>query len=147
MEEINRVIIPVDSSEASKIATEQGAFFAKLLNVDVALVSVNEAHQFMVSTILENKLMKEKKIVLEETKKTAETRGVNVTTKLMQGKPAEEIAKYANENDLIVMASHGKKGFNKFFLGSVSEEVLRRAPCSVMVIKPNTQKKTADFKV
>lgn len=39
--------------------------------------------------------------------------------------------------DLIVMASHGRSGLAHFILGSVAEEVVRRAPCPVMVIKPN----------
>jgi nucleotide-binding universal stress UspA family protein len=37
--------------------------------------------------------------------------------------------------DLIVIGSHGWKGFDRFFLGSVSEAVVRRAPCSVEVVR------------
>jgi nucleotide-binding universal stress UspA family protein len=37
------------------------------------------------------------------------------------------------------MASQGRKGFNKFLLGSVSEEVLKTAPCAVMVIKEKSK--------
>jgi nucleotide-binding universal stress UspA family protein len=48
------------------------------------------------------------------------------------------------DDDLIVMASQGRKGFNKFFLGSVSEEVLKTAPCAVMVIKEKTKKWSID---
>lgn len=147
MEGINRVVIPVDTSEASKIATEQGAFFAKLLNVDVSIITVSDSSEFMVSLLLEEKMKKEKQVVLDNVKKMAESRGVNVSTKLMLGKPAEEIVKFTKEDDLIVMASHGKEGFNKFLLGSVSEEVLRHAPCSIMIIKPNPRKKLDDFKL
>ena len=144
MEEIKRVVIPVDTSDAAKIATEQGTFFAKLLNVGVSIISVNESKQYMISTILENKLKKEKESTLEEVKQLAEKQGVNVTTKLMLGSPAKEIMKFVKNDDLIVMASHGRKGFNKFLLGSVSEEVLHRAPCPVMIIKPNTEEKSTE---
>jgi nucleotide-binding universal stress UspA family protein len=136
MKTINRVVIPVDTTDMSKVAAEQGAFFAKLLNVEVSIISVNDAGQYMLSKLLEEKI--------EEVKKITEEQGVITTTKLASGAPATEIVKYVKDDDLIVMASKGRKGFNKFFLGSVSEEVLKTAPCTVMVIKEKTKKWTVD---
>ena len=144
MKGINRVVIPVDSSDVSKIAAEQGAYFAKLLNVEVSIISVNDSRQYMLSKILEEKIEREKQSAIDEVKKITEEQGVMTTTKLAAGAPAVEIVKYVNDDDLIVMASQGKKGFNKFFLGSVSEEVLKTAPCAVMVIKEKTKKWTVD---
>lgn len=37
--------------------------------------------------------------------------------------------------DLMVMGSHGRKGFNRLLLGSVAEEVMKAAPCSVEIVK------------
>jgi nucleotide-binding universal stress UspA family protein len=144
MKGINRVVIPVDTSDVSKIAAEQGAYFAKLLNVEVSIISVNDSRQYMLSKILEEKIEREKQSAIDEVKKITEEQGVMTTTKLAAGAPAVEIVKYVNDDDLIVMASQGKKGFNKFFLGSVSEEVLKTAPCAVMVIKEKTKKWTVD---
>jgi nucleotide-binding universal stress UspA family protein len=137
MMEINRVVIPVDKSEASKIAVEQGSHIAKLLGVDVAIISIDDSQQFIASAALENKLKKEHDSSLEEFKKTVESKAVNATTEIIVGlTPAEEIVKYAKDDDLIIMASHSKKGMDKFILGSVSEEVLRRVNCHVMILKP-----------
>lgn len=144
MKSINRVVIPVDTAEVSKIAAEQGAFFAKLLNVEVSIISVNDSRQYMLSKILEEKIQQEKRNALDEVKKITEEQGVSTTTKLAAGAPAAEIIKFVKDDDLIVMASKGRKGFHKFFLGSVSEEVLRTAPCTVMVIKEKTKKWTVD---
>ena len=36
--------------------------------------------------------------------------------------------------DLLVLGSHGRSGFDRFLLGSVTERVLRRAPCPVLVV-------------
>lgn len=144
MKTINRVVIPVDTTDMSKVAAEQGAFFAKLLNVEVSIISVNDAGQYMLSKLLEEKIEKEKLTAIEEVKKITEEQGVITTTKLASGAPATEIVKYVKDDDLIVMASKGRKGFNKFFLGSVSEEVLKTAPCTVMVIKEKTKKWTVD---
>jgi nucleotide-binding universal stress UspA family protein len=136
MQQIKRVVIPVDNSEASRIATEQGVYFAKLLNVGVTIINVDETRQFIVSSLLEDKIKKEKEMLLNEIQVLARENGVDAETKLLSGRPAEEIVKNVKEDDLIVMASRGKKGFNKLMLGSVSEEVLKLAPCSVMIIKP-----------
>jgi nucleotide-binding universal stress UspA family protein len=37
--------------------------------------------------------------------------------------------------DLIVMGTHGRTGIGRLFLGSVAEEVIRKAPCPVMTVK------------
>jgi nucleotide-binding universal stress UspA family protein len=144
MKGINRVVIPVDTTDVSKVAAEQGAYFAKLLNVGVSIISVNDSRQYMLSKLLEDKIEKEKQSALDEIKKITEEQGVTTTTKLTAGAPADEIVKFVKDDDLIVMASQGRKGFNKFFLGSVSEEVLKSAPCAVMVIKEKTKKWTVD---
>lgn len=144
MKSINRIVIPVDTTDVSKIAAEQGAFFAKLLNVEVSIISVNDSRQYMLSKLLEEKIEKEKLTAIEEVKKITEQQGVPTTTKLTAGAPAAEIVKFVKDDDLIIMASKGKKGFNKFLLGSVSEEVLKTAPCTVMVIKEKTKKWTVE---
>ena len=70
MTEISRVVIPVDNSEASKIAVEQGSHIAKLLGVDVAIISIDDSQQFIASASLENKIKKEHELSLEKLKKT-----------------------------------------------------------------------------
>ncbi|MBN1281232.1 MAG: universal stress protein [Candidatus Thermoplasmatota archaeon] len=144
MKGINRVVIPVDTADISKVAAEQGAFFAKLLNVEVSIISVNDSQQYMLSKILEEKIQTEKQSALDDVKKITEEQGVVTTTKLAAGAPATEIVKFVKDDDLIVMASQGKKGFNRFLLGSVSEEVLKTAPCAVMVIKEKAKKWSVD---
>ncbi len=53
------------------------------------------------------------------------------------GKPAAEIVKTAKEwrADIIVIGSHGRHGFQRALLGSVAEEVMRHAPCPVLVVR------------
>jgi nucleotide-binding universal stress UspA family protein len=38
-------------------------------------------------------------------------------------------------DDLIVVGTHGRRGFSKFFLGSVAERVIATAPCPVMTFR------------
>jgi nucleotide-binding universal stress UspA family protein len=53
------------------------------------------------------------------------------------GDPASTTVKAARKlgADVIVMATHGRKGFSRFFLGSVAEIVVRDAPCPVLTVR------------
>jgi len=135
MDNIKRIIIPVDSSEISKIAVKRGALLAKLLGVSIKVISVNDTHQFVSSVVIEERLKKEAESLLDGFKKIADEFGVKVETQVISGKPAEEIVKFAREDDLIIMPNTIKKGIDRILSGSVSEEVVRNAPCSVLVIK------------
>ena len=67
-----------------------------------------------------------------------------ITTEVIAGPPAEVIideAKIVNA-DLIVVGSHGRSGFTRFFLGSVSGAVASHAPCNIMIVRvPKEQEK------
>lgn len=53
------------------------------------------------------------------------------------GYPGRDIVEFAQEHDtdLIVMATHGRTGLRRFLLGSVTEKVVRTAPCPVFTVK------------
>ncbi len=63
--------------------------------------------------------------------------GVEVEYRLMEGEPGTTIVQAARETgcDLIVMGTHGRGLLLRVLLGSVAEDVLRRAPCPVMTVK------------
>ena len=65
---------------------------------------------------------------------------LNVTAKLevtTEGNPAAAIVRMADDQraELVVLASHGRTGLARLALGSVAEEVLRYAHCSVLVVR------------
>lgn len=64
--------------------------------------------------------------------------GFNITEWVDEGYPAEAIVARARLSgaDLIVMASHQRTGLPRQLIGSVTEAVLRRAPCPVLVVPP-----------
>ena len=59
-----------------------------------------------------------------------------------QGPPFVEIIRYARENDvdLIVLGTHGRTGLAHVLLGSVAEKVVRKAPCPVLTVRPESHK-------
>jgi nucleotide-binding universal stress UspA family protein len=131
-----RIIIPVDNTEESKNAVKKGALLAKLLGIEVKIINVNDTHQFISSVVLEEKMKKDAEAFLEDFKKIVEEMGIKIETQLVIGKPAEEIVKFAKENDLIIMGYHDKtKGLDKVIESSVSKDVVTNAPCSVLLVK------------
>jgi nucleotide-binding universal stress UspA family protein len=58
---------------------------------------------------------------------------------VLSGDIAEKIINYAGEanEQIIVMGTHGYKGFNRLVFGSVAEKVVKTARCPVMTIKPS----------
>ena len=62
--------------------------------------------------------------------------GAPIETKVLQGDPWRVIQEEAEAlpADLLVMGTHGRSGFERLLLGSVTEKVLRRAPCPVLTV-------------
>ncbi len=80
--------------------------------------------------------------VLEQLRRTLNAAGVpieNVTLAAEAGEPAATIVDQAvaRRSDLLVMATHGRSGFDRLLLGSVTEKVLRNAPCPVLTVPPH----------
>jgi nucleotide-binding universal stress UspA family protein len=64
--------------------------------------------------------------------------GIQIEGRVAEGDPPNEILRPAQTLDceLIVMGTHGRAGLSWFLMGSVAEEVLRKAHCPVLIVKP-----------
>lgn len=86
-------------------------------------------------------LLEEQRRQLEELVARAEgtlrDAGFSSEGRVLAGDPREALVQVALEEraDLIVVGSHGRTGFAKLILGSVSSHVVTHAPCSVLVVK------------
>ena len=75
----------------------------------------------------------------------AESVGVRTVTVLRRSPNADEdICTYAkqHEADLVVMGTHGRQGVDRLLSTSVSEEVVRQAPCDVLTVRGSEEEKT-----
>jgi len=63
---------------------------------------------------------------------------IRVHTVLADGVPFDQILRVAKRLrcDLIVIATHGRTGLSHVLMGSVAENVIRRAPCPVLTVRP-----------
>lgn len=66
-----------------------------------------------------------------------------VTRHVLTGSPGATIVRFAKENGVnyIVMPTHGRTGLTRLLMGSVAEEVVRKAPCPVLTIKDAAARK------
>lgn len=135
------ILVPIDGSKASKIALEEAIKIAKENSASVIILHVVPQNADLIEVYkissLKSAFQQEGKKLLEEAYKYASQKGISAISRLVEGKPWEEIIKIATTQncDLIVMGSHGHSTFSKFFLGSVTQRVLGEAPCPVMVVR------------
>jgi nucleotide-binding universal stress UspA family protein len=75
---------------------------------------------------------------LSELARPAEKKGLEVIAEVRRGTHAvSTILEYAGETeaDLLILGTHGRRGPGRWLLGSVAEEVARRAPCAVLTVR------------
>jgi nucleotide-binding universal stress UspA family protein len=74
---------------------------------------------------------------LDETVQDLKREHVTASPLLVQGKADQEIVAQAKQTgaDLIVMGTHGRRGFSHAFMGSVAERVVRTASCPVLTVR------------
>jgi nucleotide-binding universal stress UspA family protein len=142
-----RILLPVDGSDVSSHAAEQGFKLALLLGsevillyvIDVAITTLPDAESSLANYEVLRKTFKEHgEKFLGSLAASGRESGVKVETVIAEGDVHNEIIKYADEKKagLIVMGTHGRRGLNRLLLGSVAESVARRAHCAVLLIRP-----------
>ena len=134
------ILMPTDGSKCSEEAIKQGLAFAKELGAEVTfLYAVEDPVYEMARSAAYRKpfhdyLTEEAQASLKKAKLWADEAGVTATTQLVDHHhPVQAIHEAEKDYDLIVMGTHGRRGFNRFSFGSVAEGVLRRSekPCLV----------------
>lgn len=142
------ILLAIDDSPISYAAIAHAEKLAIALNCKVTVTSVIAVDPFKgvdfykVAPAVTQYLMEAEQNAQNRLKDVQETlihHGVSVVeTKIVRElPPATGILEAADElnADLIVMGSHGRTGFKKFFLGSVAQEVLSISPLPVLIIK------------
>lgn len=141
------ILVPVDGSETSLIAIKHAAALAKAFDshVTAVLVLVNDPFinvEFIDTTNqLESYLAQARSHandVLTEAKAKFAEYGITADLKVVEGQIVQhEVINTANElsADLIVIGSHGRKGFKKLLLGSVAQSILGNSSIPVLVVR------------
>jgi glycine betaine transporter len=141
---IRGILVPTDLSTASDEALDYAVQLAGAFDASIHLLNVVEMP--VVADPLPGSVMwaYPSSAVLDEARHFLEDMRsrlcVRSSIAVEKGVPAEAIVAYAREHpiDLIVMATHGRRGLARMLMGSTTESVLRRAPCPVVSIRPGS---------
>ena len=148
MIEIRRILCPIDFSDDSRHAVAHATAVAQWYGAAITLLHVSHPEAFTNPPLLFDELPRGAAMVEsalraaeEEMPKWSQTvaaAGVAVETLVERGYPVRQILSRAAAlpADLVVVGTHGRSGFERLILGSVTEKVLRNAPCPVMAVPP-----------
>lgn len=135
------ILVPTDGSAGSLKATEHAVDLAEKYGASVhALYVVNvgrlEGMSMNVAGSIDQ-LEEEGEEYLQDVVDAAESAGLETTSAIELGRPAETIIEYADESgsDLIVIGTQGRGGLSRRLLGSVTEQVVRLADVPVHTVR------------
>jgi nucleotide-binding universal stress UspA family protein len=146
MARIERILCPVDFSEGSRHAVDLALAIARWYNATVTALHVSPPIALapyidpLVHPLplvrrpedLENMRLQLALFVEQE------SGDFSITSVVTEGNIAGEIVRSAEKTraDLVIMGTHGRSGFQRLMLGSVTESVLRHASCPVLTVPP-----------
>lgn len=140
----NKLLVPTDFSDMSAPELGYAGMLGKAFDAQILLVHVVKRPVFLPTTAGAPAAVpaSEEEIhewVLKHLARLQQRASdeVAVATRRVEGDPAKEIVRVAEEEDadLILMSTHGRKGLARALLGSTAEQVMRDAPCPVLCIK------------
>lgn len=143
----SHLLVPSDGSPASSRAISAAIELARHFGARLTVLHVQPSHLLPLSSLgepLEPRTLelllaaslRESERILEEGKRLAEEAAVDVHCERIHGEhPHRAIVETAERLgcDLIVMASHGRRGLAGLLIGSETQKVLAQAPCPVLV--------------
>jgi nucleotide-binding universal stress UspA family protein len=144
-----KILLPTDFSEHSVLASDYAISLAREYDADIIVLHVLERVAEFTSamgsdlpgyeTVLlyYDDLFKVAQQRVREICKRAAEHNVTAHDRVISGNPRHEIIDVARSGpiDLIVIGTHGRRGFSRIIQGSVAEAVVRHAPCSVLSVK------------
>ena len=148
MVKIQRILFPTDFSESSKAALEYACGLAEQNGSELHVLHVVEEMAYLLPStefavlpyyVDELKLEEQAKKSLNAVVDPEWAKGRTVYRTVRTGSPFLQVLLYAKENkiDLIVMSTHGRTGLSHLLMGSVAENVVRKATCPVLTVHPS----------
>jgi nucleotide-binding universal stress UspA family protein len=143
---LNVILVPLDSSPLSERAIPYAVELAKRTEATIEIVSVVDVSQMSayagidrrsdVVDCLENEARDAALVYLDDWVKRIRAEGLRATWEVRLGRPADEIIRAAEttDTDLVVMSTHGRGGLRRWAFGSVTDDVVQRGDCPVLIV-------------
>lgn len=143
-----KILLAVDGSKYSDAAVQTLISKIRKEDAEVLVVQVVEPRMFSTPPQMAEgyepelaEIMKEQfkqaQQTVDHAAATLKTAGFNAKSRVVEAETRGGILDVASEwhADLIILGSHGRKGLQRFMLGSVAESVARNAYCSVLIVR------------
>ena len=146
LKQYKHILVPLDSSELAELALDDAFSIARLSGAEVTLIHVatpiekviaaDTDHPVFVDQQWDNRKMLAQDYLSDICSRLNCT-DIKVHTVVEMGRPAETIIEYAHRHpiDLIVMATHGRSGVQRWVYGSVADKVLRGANLPTLLVR------------
>jgi len=141
---VSKILVPIDFSTLGQAALEMATSLARDQGAKLLIVHVEEPPVAYgggeLYYGLEEPDREALQRMLSEVVPTDTT--VNYEHRLIVGSPATAIVFLAEKEnvDMIVMPTHGRTGLSRLLMGSVAEEVVRKAKCPVLTVKSTAER-------
>ena len=142
------IVVPLDGSELAECVLPHVEAIASGCNVTLVtlVMVVPPLHMYGGAETrispeerkhLEEDSIKVNTAYLEEKAQLLRDKGVIVEAKVLLGNVLDKLVDYIKDNsaDLIIIATHGRSGVSRLFLGSVADRLLRHAPIPVLMVR------------
>jgi universal stress protein A len=144
--DLHRILVPTDFSKHSEVALTYAAALAEKFGAQLLLLHVVQDLALFIPDAVAvappiaapvEQFAAAAREALERVARADNLKRLNVRREVREGTPFYEIIRFAKEGDvdLIVMGTHGHSGLTHVLLGSVTEKVVRKAPCPVLTVR------------
>lgn len=140
-----RIVVPLDGSKNAEIALREARYLSEVTGAQIHLVRVvsfTREDQIAAYSALNDPdeiIAAERDTAsqyLASLMRTHATPGRTITYEVRVGDVVPELVEIAKPGDVYVIASHGRSGLARWFMGSVADAALRRIPVPVLLVKP-----------
>lgn len=144
---IRTILVPLDGSTFGEHALPWAVSLAKRAKATLHLVHVHKALEVTYAEMqifdesLDKHIRDRERLYLEETVRKLADSGVKIIAVNKDGATAQAIRDHAiaESADLIVLTTHARGAFGRFWLGSVTDELLRDSPAPLLIVHPTDQ--------
>ena len=153
---INTILVPVDFSDCSREGLQYAIGFANEFGASIILLHAtylgyiysSEGTAIYDIPALQKAARKNAQRQMRQLVRAVNFEGVKFETAFTDGSPVSDICSFAKAHDvdLIITSTHGLTGLKHALIGSVAEQVVRRASCSVLVVPSHPQTRMAKLK-
>jgi nucleotide-binding universal stress UspA family protein len=140
----DQILFPTDGSEPAESVLEYALQIASEHEATIHVLNVVDTSQDSPPRVQEgvsDALEQDGTEIVNEAAQRATEYGIDVVSEVLHGDPYEAIVEYSTQSaiELIVMPTHGRRGLQRFLLGSVTERVINTADVPVIAVNPGTQ--------